>query len=169
MTTTYKKIQSEEDFMKRRGIRMVDISQKKPSERLACARVFLYARPAVIRKIENNELSKGDALAAAQAAGILAAKNTAGIIPLCHPLLVNFVAIDFSFGADRLEITSCVKTAYATGVEMEALAACAVAALTVYDMAKAYDKQIVISDLRLLEKKGGRSGDWTATRPKAKR
>ena len=155
--------------MKERGIKMVDIGAKKMTQRTARAKVLFYAPHRVIRMIQRGELGKGDALAAAQAAGILAAKNTAGIIPLCHPLLVNFVAIDFSFGVDHLEITSCVKTAYATGVEMEALAACAVAALTVYDMAKAYDKQIVISDLRLLEKRGGRSGDWTATRPKAKR
>jgi len=144
-------------------IRMVDISQKKFSARLACARVRLCACFRVLKMIKENTLGKGDCLAAAQAAGILAAKNTAGMIPLCHPLPVSFVDISFSFRPSALEITSVVKTAYATGVEMEALCACAVAALTVYDMAKAYDKGIVIKDLRLLEKRGGKSGVWKAS------
>jgi cyclic pyranopterin phosphate synthase len=142
---------------------MVDISQKKFSERMSRARIRLCASPRVIRMIRGAGLDKGDCLAAAQAAGILAAKNTAAIIPLCHPLPVSFVDISFSFHADALEITSAVKTAYATGVEMEALCACAVAALTVYDMAKAHDKGIVIKDLRLLEKRGGKSGTWKAS------
>lgn len=127
------------------------------------ARVRLCASPRVIGMIREAGLDKGDCLAAAQAAGILAAKNTAAIIPLCHPLPVSFVDISFSFRTDSLEITSAVKTAYATGVEMEALCACAVAALTVYDMAKAHDKGIVIKDLRLLEKRGGKSGTWKAS------
>jgi cyclic pyranopterin phosphate synthase len=144
-------------------IKMVDISQKKFSARFACARVRLCMRSRVLKMIKENALGKGDCLAAAQAAGILAAKNTAGMIPLCHPLPVSFVDISFSFRPQALEITSVVKTAYATGVEMEALCACAIAALTVYDMAKAYDKGIVIKDLRLLEKRGGKSGVWKAS------
>ena len=143
-------------------IRMVDISEKKFSARLGRARVRLCASPRVLRMIKEGGLGKGDCLAAAQAAGILAAKNTAAIIPLCHPLPVSFVDISFSFRLDFMEIASVVKTAYATGVEMEALCACAVAALTVYDMAKAHDKGIVIKDLRLLEKRGGKSGVWKA-------
>jgi len=143
-------------------IRMVDISEKKFSARMSRARIRLCASPRVLGMIKEGGLGKGDCLAAAQAAGILAAKNTAAIIPLCHPLPVSFVDISFSFRLDFMEITSVVKTAYATGVEMEALCACAVAALTVYDMAKAHDKGIVIKDLRLLEKRGGKSGVWKA-------
>ena len=143
-------------------IRMVDISEKKFSARMSRARVLLCADRRVLRMIKEGGLGKGDCLAAAQAAGVLAAKNTAALIPLCHTLPVSFVDISFSFRAGSLEITSVVKAAYATGVEMEALCACAVAALTVYDMAKAHDKGIVIKDLRLLEKRGGKSGVWKA-------
>ncbi len=144
-------------------IKMVDISEKTPTKRTARAFVRLEASADLIRKIRDNRLSKGDSLAAAQAAGILAAKNTAGLIPLCHPLPVSSVDISFSFRRGVLEITSVVKASYATGVEMEALCACAVAALTVYDMAKAHDKGIVITGLRLLEKRGGKSGAWKAS------
>lgn len=137
---------------------MIDISDKKPSARMARAKVRLTAGPKVIRMMREGALAKGDCLAAAQAAGILAAKNTAVLIPLCHPLPVSFVDISFSFHGDKsLEISSFVKAAYATGVEMEALSACAVAALTVYDMAKAYDRSMTITDLRLVEKRGGKS------------
>ena len=138
-------------------IRMIDISDKKPSARTARARVRLSAIPKVIGMIRDGALAKGDCLAAAQAAGILAAKKTPALIPLCHPLPVSFVDLSFSFRRDFLEIESVVKASYSTGVEMEALCACAVAALTVYDMTKAHDKNMTITDLHVVEKRGGKS------------
>ncbi len=107
-------------------------------------------------------LSKGDALGTARVAGIMAAKRTADLIPLCHPLLLTKVAVEFSFdeSAAAVEITAAVRCRGQTGVEMEALTAVSVAALTIYDMAKAVDREMVISDIRLLEKRGGKTGEW---------
>lgn len=141
-------------------IKMVDISDKKMTQRQARAKAVVCASVSLVRRIRDGKLAKGDCLAAAQAAGILAAKNTPALIPLCHPLPVTCVDISFLFAEEKIEITSIVKTSYGTGVEMEALCACAAAALTIYDMAKMYEKGMVIREIRLLEKSGGKSGHW---------
>ncbi|MFH0940974.1 MAG: cyclic pyranopterin monophosphate synthase MoaC [Candidatus Omnitrophota bacterium] len=144
------------------AIKMIDISDKKFTKRVAVASVKVVCSFEIIKKIKNGSLPKGDCLAAAQTAGILAAKNTAAIIPLCHPLSLAYVGIDFKFGRLAVTITAKAKASYATGVEMEALLAASVAALTIYDMAKAESKDIVITDLKLLKKTGGKSGDYVA-------
>jgi cyclic pyranopterin phosphate synthase len=136
---------------------MIDISSKTKTERMARASVRLRASVSLLKKIKTGRLAKGDALAAAQVAGILATKNTPRLVPLCHPVKVTHAAVDYIFKPRFLEITACVKAADATGVEMEALAACAAAALTVYDMAKAEEPGMVISELKLLKKTGGKS------------
>ena len=142
------------------AVRMVDITDKKFTMRKACAHIRVVAPPALIRKIRAGKLAKGDCLTAAQLAGIMAAKKTAGIIPLCHQIALASVAIEFKFRRTCLEIISTVAARYATGVEMEALTACACAALTVYDMAKAETRDILLTDLQLLKKTGGKSGDY---------
>lgn len=144
------------------GIRMIDITDKEPTTRTASASVKVVASRSLIKKIRAKKLPKGDCLAAAKVAAILAAKNTAQIIPLCHPIRLTYADVEYRFGADVLEITSFVKARDATGVEMEALTACSAAALVVYDMAKTESKDIVITDLKLLKKTGGKSGTYTA-------
>ncbi len=139
------------------GIKMVDITDKNRTRREAVARVTVRASARTLKKMRRRVLAKGDCLAAAQSAGILAAKATPDLLPLCHPVRVTHVDISFSWGRKALGISARVKAQDATGVEMEALTACAVAALTVYDMAKAEEPGIVISDLRLLRKTGGKS------------
>jgi cyclic pyranopterin phosphate synthase len=143
--------------------RMVDISDKSDTERVAIAKGAVVMRPATLALIEAGSMKKGDVLATAQVAGVMAAKRTAELIPLCHPLSLNQVAIDFQFDQDLpgIEITATVKTFGKTGVEMEALTAVSVAALTVYDMAKSAEKTMRIENIRLVEKRGGRSGDVT--------
>jgi cyclic pyranopterin phosphate synthase len=143
--------------------RMVDISDKSDTERVAIAKGAVVMRPATLALIEAGSMKKGDVLATAQVAGVMAAKRTAELIPLCHPLPLNQVAIDFQFDQDLpgIEITATVKTFGKTGVEMEALTAVSVAALTVYDMAKSAEKTMRIENIRLVEKRGGRSGDVT--------
>jgi cyclic pyranopterin phosphate synthase len=142
------------------AIRMIDISEKDHSLRVAKASVKVAAPSCVIKKIKDGKLPKGDACAAAKVAGFLAAKNTPHLIPLCHPLSLTHVQIDFKFAVDHVAVFATVKARYATGVEMEALAACALAALTLYDMAKTESQGIVITDLKLLEKTGGKSGAY---------
>ncbi len=143
--------------------RMVDISDKSDTERVAIAKGAVVMRLATLALIEAGSMKKGDVLATAQVAGVMAAKRTAELIPLCHPLPLNQVAIDFQFDQDLpgIEITATVKTFGKTGVEMEALTAVSVAALTVYDMAKSAEKTMRIENIRLVEKRGGRSGDVT--------
>jgi cyclic pyranopterin phosphate synthase len=116
--------------------------------------------PETTAKVANNAITKGDVLAVSRVAGIQAAKQAAHLIPLCHPLLVGAVAINFMIGDDHVEVETQVETVDRTGVEMEALTACAVAALTIYDMCKSYDRTMVIGDLALWEKTGGRTGHW---------
>ncbi len=147
---------------KQNRIRMVDISEKKPSKRLAQAGVKIFACAKLISKIKAAGLPKGDCIIPAQVAGILAAKNVSGIIPLCHQVNLSHVDVEFNFKKKSIEITSTVVAKYATGVEMEALLACAIAALTVYDMVKALERDVVISDLRLLKKTGGKSGTFVS-------
>jgi cyclic pyranopterin phosphate synthase len=116
--------------------------------------------PETTAKVATNAITKGDVLGAARIAGIQAAKRTSDLIPLCHPLLVGSVYINFTIGDDHVEIESQVETVDRTGVEMEALTACSVAALTIYDMCKSADRTMVIGELALWEKVGGRSGTW---------
>ena len=131
-------------------VRMVDVGGKPLSRRRAVARGFVQMAPETARRLR--ELPKGDALVAAQLAGIMAAKRTSDLIPLCHPLPLSHVEVSLEVGAESVEITGVVETTAQTGVEMEALTAVSVAALTVYDMAKAIDKEMVIGDITLVEK-----------------
>jgi len=131
-------------------VRMVDVGSKPLSRRRAVARGVLRMAPETARRLR--ELPKGDALATAQVAGIMAAKRTSDLIPLCHPLPLSKVEVSLEVGAESVEITSVVETTAQTGVEMEALAAVSVAALTVYDMAKAIDKGMVVTEVALVEK-----------------
>ncbi|WHS50915.1 cyclic pyranopterin monophosphate synthase MoaC [Rothia sp. SD9660Na] len=139
---------------------MVDVTEKNETTRTAVAEGYIVTRADVIEKIFDADLPKGDALPVARVAGIMAAKKTPEIIPLCHPLPLGKITIDFERHPDRIRIEALVKTRGVTGVEMEALTAVSGAALTVYDMIKAVDKQAVITGIRVLEKTGGKSGDW---------
>ena len=136
--------------------RMVDVSAKTPSRREARAHAFVRIRPAVLKKLPQNP--KGNPLEIARFAGIAAAKKTSELIPLCHPLMLTHADVDARVEARGVRIVASASTTGQTGVEMEALTAAAVAALTVYDMTKALDKSIEIQDLYLLEKTGGKSG-----------
>jgi cyclic pyranopterin phosphate synthase len=131
-------------------VRMVDVGAKPQSRRRAVARAELRMAPETARRLR--ELPKGDALTTAQLAGIMAAKRTSELIPLCHPLPLSHIEVTLEVGEDRVEIVASAETTAQTGVEMEALTAAAVAALTVYDMAKAIDKEMVVAEVRLLEK-----------------
>jgi cyclic pyranopterin monophosphate synthase len=135
------------------SVRMVDVGEKPNERRRATARAFLRMAPATATRLR--ELPKGDALATAQLAGIMAAKRTAELIPLCHPLPLSHVAVDVEVADGGVEITASAQTTAQTGVEMEALTAAAVAALTVYDMAKAVDADMAVEEIRLLEKTKG--------------
>ena len=132
------------------AVRMVDVGAKPLSRRRAVARAELRMAPETARRL--HELPKGDALTTAQLAGIMAAKRTSELIPLCHPLPLSVVDVQLSVGESSVEIVASAETTAQTGVEMEALTAASVAALTVYDMAKAIDKEMVVTELRLLEK-----------------
>ncbi len=148
-------------FDDRGASRMVDVSAKPVTNRLARAECFLLMRPATLRTIRKKEISKGNVLEVARLAGIMAAKRTDELIPLCHSLGLESARIDFSFpDKDRLWIESEVRTCGRTGVEMEALTAVSITALTVYDMCKAIDRTMEIQDIRLAEKQGGRSGHY---------
>jgi len=142
--------------------RMVDISDKDETKREAVARGVITMRPETLRLIQQGSVPKGDVLAAARLAGVMAAKRVPDLIPLCHPLLLTSAEIEFTpmEESGRLDIESRVRITGRTGAEMEALAAVAVAALTVYDMCKAIDKAMVISSIRLVAKKGGKSGTY---------
>ena len=140
--------------------RMVDITAKEPTQRRAVAIGRVTMTPETMAAIAQGEVGKGDVLAVARVAGIQAAKKTAELVPLCHPLLVGSVSVDFHVMGDCVEIEAAVETFERTGVEMEALTACSVAALTIYDMCKSRDKNMVIGDICLLEKTGGKSGTY---------
>jgi len=141
--------------------RMVDVGAKPVTEREAIAEATVVMQPATLRLIRSGKLAKGEVLAVARVAGIMAAKRTPEIIPLCHPLPIDVAAIDFTpRSGGRLRIEARVKVSGKTGVEMEALTAVSAAALTVYDMCKAVDRGMTITDVRLVEKRGGRSGTW---------
>lgn len=140
--------------------RMVDVTPKETTHRRALARCKVQMLPETTVAIASNAVNKGDVLGAARIAGIQAAKRTPELIPLCHPLLVGGVLINFTMGDDHVEVEAQVEAVDRTGVEMEAMTACAIAALTIYDMCKSADRSMVIGDLSLWEKSGGRSGTW---------
>ena len=144
--------------------RMVDVSGKDTTARTAIAEGFIAMRAETLALIESGEAKKGDVIATARIAGIMAAKKTHELIPLCHPLAITKATVDFapSHAPPGLHVTAEVKVSGQTGVEMEALTAVSVACLTIYDMLKAADKGMVISDIRLIEKSGGRSGTYKA-------
>lgn len=142
---------------------MVDITEKESSSRKAVAEAIVAMDPSTLAKILEGEMPKGDVLAVARVAGIQAAKRTSDLIPLCHPLAITKVSIDFSpRNSSELQIHASAAVAGKTGVEMEALTAASIAALTIYDMCKAVQKDICISNVRLLQKSGGKSGLWQA-------
>ncbi|MGA1505685.1 MAG: cyclic pyranopterin monophosphate synthase MoaC [Ilumatobacteraceae bacterium] len=140
--------------------RMVDVTPKEPTHRRAMARCKVFMQPETTAAIANREVKKGDVLAVARVAGIQAAKRTSDMIPLCHPLLIGAVTINFEIGDTWVAVECHVDTIDRTGVEMEALHACSVAALTIYDMCKSADREMVIGDLALWEKSGGRQGTY---------
>lgn len=142
--------------------RMVDVGEKFETRRLAVARGAIAMSDAARTAIAAGAVPKGDVLAAARIAGIMAAKRTGELIPLCHPLPIESVTLDFAITPDGVEAEARVALTGKTGVEMEALTAVSVALLTIYDMAKAIDKGMVIGPVRLIEKRGGKSGDWIA-------
>jgi cyclic pyranopterin monophosphate synthase len=148
--------------------RMVDVGAKAETEREAVAAGRVRMRPETLRLLRAGNLPKGDVLGTARVAGILAAKRTPELIPLCHPLLLTHVSVDFALDEDgsAVEIRATVRCYGQTGVEMEALTAVSVAALTIYDMAKAVERGMVIEGVRLLEKRGGKSGEWREDKQK---
>jgi cyclic pyranopterin phosphate synthase len=141
--------------------RMVDVSAKAETAREATAKARISMRPETLALITSGTAPKGDVLAAARLAGIMAAKQTSSIIPLCHPLPISAAEIVLTPTENGFEITATVRTTGRTGVEMEALTAASVAALTIYDMVKAVDRGMTISDLRVVQKSGGKSGDFS--------
>jgi cyclic pyranopterin phosphate synthase len=141
--------------------RMVDVGDKDATPRTAVAAGRVLVSAEVVGLLRGDGVPKGDALGVARVAGIMAAKRTPDLVPLCHPIGISGVTVDLEVADDAVEISATVRTTDRTGVEMEALTAVTVAALTVIDMVKAVDKAAVISDVRVLEKSGGRSGTWT--------
>ncbi len=140
---------------------MVDVTDKAVTRREATAQAVLRTTAEVVAKIADGSLPKGEALGTARIAGIMGAKQTSALIPLCHPLPLSKVEIDFEPQHDAVRILATAVTTGVTGVEMEALTAVSIAALTLYDMIKAVDKHAVIDDVRVLAKSGGKSGDWS--------
>jgi cyclic pyranopterin phosphate synthase len=139
---------------------MVDVTAKEPTHRRAVAHCTVRMAPETASKIASGAISKGDVLAVARVAGIQAAKQTPSLLPLCHPLLVGAVYLNFRIEESHVEVEAQVDTVDRTGVEMEALTAAAIAALTIYDMCKSIDREMTIEGLALWEKTGGRSGHW---------
>jgi len=139
--------------------RMVDVGKKPDTKRVAVAKGRVVMTPQTLELIRKNEIAKGDVLTVAQVAGIAAAKRTSELIPLCHPLLLTNISVDFDLQDDAIEIRAIVEATGKTGVEMEALTAVTVSALTIYDMCKAQDRAMRIQDVRLVKKSGGKSGE----------
>jgi cyclic pyranopterin phosphate synthase len=140
---------------------MVDVSGKESTARRAVAQAVLTTRVEVVAAVLAGDLPKGEAIGTARIAGIMAAKQTSSLIPLCHPLPLTSITVDITGAGAALTVVATVATTSQTGVEMEALTAASVAALTLYDMIKALDKLAVIGEIKVLEKSGGKSGDWT--------
>ena len=141
---------------------MVDVSAKDKTTRSATARARVTAEATTIAIITSGTAKKGDVLATARIAGIMAAKKTSDLIPLCHPLMIAKISVDFKIATSHIDVEATVKVEGKTGVEMEALTACSIACLTLYDMLKAVDRGMQITDLRLVEKTGGKSGTFKA-------
>jgi cyclic pyranopterin phosphate synthase len=148
-------------------MRMIDVGAKPKTERVAVARGFVSMAAATVARVRKGDVEKGDVLAAARLAGIMAAKRTPDLVPLCHPIALSAVDCTAEAGPGGVEVTATVRTVDRTGVEMEALAAVTAACLTVYDMLKRYERGMRIEAVELLHKSGGRTGDWD--RPAAKR
>lgn len=142
------------------AVHMIDVADKAITHRTATAQAVLTTRPDVVARIVDGDLPKGEAIAVARVAGILAAKQTSNLVPLCHPLPLDGVTVEIIPQASDMRIEATVTTTGRTGVEMEALTAVSVAALTLYDMIKAVDRAAVIGDIAVIEKSGGRSGTW---------
>ncbi len=140
--------------------RMVDVTPKEPTHRRAIARGRVTMTTETASAVAKGAISKGDVLSVARVAGIQAAKRTSDLVPLCHPLLIGAVTVNFEIGESHIDVESSVETVGRTGVEMEALTACSVAALTIYDMCKSLDKSMVIDSIALWEKTGGKSGTY---------
>ncbi|MGZ0217461.1 MAG: cyclic pyranopterin monophosphate synthase MoaC [Acidimicrobiales bacterium] len=140
--------------------RMVDVTPKEPSHRRAIARGRVSMTTETASAVAQGAIKKGDVLAVARVAGIQAAKRTADLVPLCHPLMIGAVTVNFEINDESIEVEAAVETIDRTGVEMEALTACSVAALTIYDMCKSMDRSMVIGEIALWEKTGGRSGHY---------
>ena len=142
--------------------RMVDVADKPRTAREATATGSITMSADALAAIRAGATKKGDVLAIARVAGIMAAKKTSDLIPLCHAIALSSVTVDFTFGAENITVTATARTIDATGVEMEALTAASVSLLTIYDMVKAIDRCMMIGNIRLVAKSGGRSGDWHA-------
>lgn len=140
--------------------KMVDVSQKELTLRVAIARAKVWMKKETIELIQDKKVQKGDVLSVATTAAILAAKRTSELIPMCHPLMIESAKIDFKLNENDIAITAQIGVWAKTGVEMEALTAVSIAALTIYDMCKAVDRGITISDIQLIKKTGGKSGTW---------
>lgn len=142
--------------------RMVDVGEKADTKRIAVARGSIYMKPSTLEMIKNGTAKKGDVLSVAQTAGIMAAKHTSSAIPMCHNIMITGVEMDFTLDEENsaVHIEACASTVGKTGIEMESLHAVAVAALTIYDMCKAVDRGMRITDIRLVRKSGGKSGDF---------
>jgi cyclic pyranopterin monophosphate synthase len=140
---------------------MVDVTGKEETARVAVATGVVRTTAEVVALLRSNGLKKGDALATARIAGIMGAKRTPDLVPLCHPIAISGVTVEFTIGEDRVDITATTKTTDRTGVEMEALTAVAVAGLTLHDMIKAVDPAAVLDAVRLDRKEGGKTGTWT--------
>jgi len=148
-------------------MKMIDVGDKKKTERVAIARGRVTMAAETVARIVRGDVEKGDVLAAARLAGVLAAKHTPDIVPLCHPLALSGVEVEATPGPAGVEVVATVRTVDRTGVEMEALAAVMAALLTIYDMLKRYERGMVIERVELLEKSGGRTGLWQREPPKA--
>ena len=146
--------------------RMVNVGEKADTKRIAVAKGSIYMHPETLKRVREGSIVKGDVLSVAQTAGIMAAKNTASNIPMCHNIFITGVDMNFEIDEDKsaIHIEAQASTIGKTGIEMESLNAVAIAALTIYDMCKAVDRGMVMTDIRLLEKDGGKSGRWTAER-----
>ncbi len=139
---------------------MIDIGAKKITKRIARAQAFIKLNKEIVERIRSHNIPKGDVLEDARIAGILAAKNTAGLIPLCHNIELEYIEIGFRLKENGIYVESLVKSTGRTGIEMEALTGCSIAALTIYDMCKMFAKDLEIGEVFLLEKKGGKSGRY---------
>jgi cyclic pyranopterin phosphate synthase len=150
-------------------MKMIDVGAKPRTERVAIASGWVVMAPETAARIRRGDVEKGDVLAAARLAGIMAAKRTPDLVPLCHPIALSGVEVEVVPGTDRVDVTATVRTVDRTGVEMEALTAAAAACLTVYDMMKRYQQGMVLESVELLEKRGGRSGTWRAAPSRTRR